>query len=74
MGEEPVVLDLLTLEEFLEAQKREWISLEPSKFVGSLHSCFHYDRFGILVRKARLNEVLQEVVPKRLRHKLLHLA
>lgn len=42
--------------------------------VGDPQFCYDHDRYGVLIRKAKLGGALERVVPQRLRHRLRHLA
>lgn len=64
----PVARDPLTLEKSLQAESDEKLYQEQSESVGDPQSCFRYDRYKILVRKAKLDRALHRVVPERLRH------
>lgn len=71
--EEPVVPDPFTRDCFFQDQRENEISPKRSRSTGDAQSCVDYDRYGILVRRAKLNGAPQTVVPEGLCHQLLHL-
>lgn len=53
--ENPVIMDLFTLEIVWQARKEERYCQERTKSVSSLQSCFGYDLYGKVLQKSKVN-------------------
>lgn len=71
---ELVTQDPFILEEYLHPQMEDKFWLERAKIVSDPQSCFDYDRYGLLVRKSKLDGALQKFIPEEARYRLVHLA
>ena len=62
------------MEEFPRNQAEDLFCRGAAETVGTPDARFDVDRYGFLVRKSRIDGTLQQVVPKRLKARILYLA
>ena len=66
--------DPFNMEELLQAQSEDGFCKSKAEMVGYPKSDYDYDRYGILVRKSKLDGTQQRVVPVTLCARLLHMS
>lgn len=72
--ERPATPSPFTSERYILEQRENEFCLERSESMGDSQSYFDYDQYRKRVQKAKLDGLLQKVVPERPRQCLLHLA